>query len=48
MITKLHAAEIAGANGINTFLASGKNPAILYSIMENSATGTLFVAGGNQ
>ena len=47
MITKLHAAEIAGANGINTFLASGKNPAILYSIMENSAKGTLFLAGGN-
>ncbi len=47
MITKLHAAEIAGANGINTFLASGKNPAILYSIMDNSAKGTLFLAGGN-
>ena len=46
MITKLHAAQIAGEAGINTFLGSGKNPEILYQIAEHEARGTLFLAKG--
>ena len=47
MVTKLHAARIAAGNHINTFLGSGKNPEIIYSIVENKAKGTLFLAKGD-
>ncbi|MBO7364976.1 MAG: glutamate 5-kinase [Lachnospiraceae bacterium] len=46
MITKLHAAKIAVDHGIDTFLCSGRNPAILYDIVENEAKGTRFSSGG--
>ena len=46
MVTKLHAAKIAAGHHINTFLGSGKNPEIIYRIVENRAKGTLFLAKG--
>ena len=46
MVTKLHAAKIAGENKIETFLGSGSNPEILYKIINNEAKGTIFIAGG--
>ncbi len=42
MITKIKAAEIAKENGIPTIIASGKDPHILYDIMERKKVGTLF------
>ena len=43
MITKIHAAEIAGNSGIPTVLANGKDPSILYDIILNEEIpGTLF------
>ncbi len=42
MITKIHAAEIATAKGIDMYIASGSNPDILYDILDQKPTGTLF------
>ncbi len=43
MITKIHAAEIAGNSGIPTVLANGKDPSILYDIiLSEEIPGTLF------
>lgn len=44
MITKLLAAKIATQNGIHTCINNGKNPEILYDILDGKETGTLFVA----
>lgn len=44
MITKLLAAKIATGAGIHTCINNGKNPEILYDILDGKETGTLFVA----
>jgi glutamate 5-kinase len=44
MVTKLHAARIANAAGINMVIASGKDPIIVADIIDGAEVGTLFVA----
>ena len=43
MVTKLKAAKLATANGIEVVIANGKDPDILYDIMEGDAVCTRFV-----
>lgn len=43
MKTKLRAAELATAQGINTIITNGKRPEELYEIVKGNAVGTLFV-----
>lgn len=42
MQAKLISAKLAGSVGTPTFVASGSNPAILYDIINGTATGTYF------
>ena len=42
MMTKIHAAEIAGAHGIHTIVTNGENPGILYDIFDGKVEGTIF------
>ncbi|MBO5646945.1 MAG: glutamate 5-kinase, partial [Clostridia bacterium] len=42
MHTKLVAADIAMGAGIDMFIASGEDPAIISSILDGSAVGTFF------
>ncbi|NLW66057.1 MAG: glutamate 5-kinase [Clostridiales bacterium] len=44
MITKLQAAELATKNGIDMIIANGATPELLYDIVEERPTGTIFVA----
>ena len=44
MITKIRAAEIATEKGIPMYIAHGKNPEILYDILDKKQVGTLFCA----
>lgn len=44
MVTKLHAAEIATAAGVDTYVISGKDPRDIYRLMEGEALGTYFPA----
>ncbi len=46
MITKINAAEIALANGIDMIILNGKNPDNLYYLFEDGKLGTLFKAKG--
>lgn len=46
MKTKLQAAELATAQGIDTIITNGKNPSALYEIIKGRSVGTLFA--GNQ
>lgn len=46
MITKINAAEIAFANGIDMIILNGKNPDNLYYLFEDGKLGTLFKAKG--
>ena len=43
MKTKLQAAKLATAQGIDTIITNGKNPSALYGIVKGSSVGTLFV-----
>lgn len=43
MKTKLQAASLATAQGIDTVITNGKNPATLYDIVNGKSAGTLFV-----
>ena len=43
MKTKLKAAELATAQGIDTIITNGNNPASLYDILRGDSVGTLFV-----
>lgn len=47
MVTKIHAAEIATAAGIDMAIINGENPAILYQLFEGEDVGTHFVASNN-
>ena len=42
MRTKLQAADLATAQGIDTVVTNGKNPEVLYKIVEGEPAGTLF------
>ena len=42
MRTKLQAADLATAQGIDTVVTNGKNPEVLYKIVEGQPAGTLF------
>ena len=44
MMTKLSAARIACAAGIDTIVAAGADPAVLYDVVEGKPAGTLFLA----
>ncbi len=44
MQTKLHAAKIATAAGIDMVIANGEDPAVLYDIVAGEAVGTRFLA----
>ena len=44
MVTKLKAAKLATENGIEVVIANGKDPDILYDIMDGAAVCTRFVA----
>lgn len=46
MKTKLHAAEICTANNCDMIIANGKDPKILYDIIEGKAVGTRFIKRG--
>ncbi len=43
MVTKLRAAGIAGAAGIDMVIANGENPALLYDILDGKPVGTRFI-----
>ena len=45
MITKIRAAKISTAAGCDTLIANGRDPGILYKIIEGENVGTRFVAG---
>ena len=42
MKTKLNAAELVGANGIDMVIANGDHPEVLYDIVAGKSVGTLF------
>ena len=42
MRTKLRAADIATAQGIDTVVTNGKDPAILFEVVAGESVGTLF------
>lgn len=42
MITKLNAAEMTMADGIDTVLLNGRNPKILYDLFDGKQVGTIF------
>ncbi len=42
MVTKLRAAKIAGENGCETVIANGRDPAVLYEILDGGDVGTRF------
>ncbi len=44
MITKIHAAEIATAQGIDTYIVSGSEPKIIYDLLDGADIGTHFKA----
>ncbi len=47
MRTKLQAAGLAMANGIDTIITNGKYPEALYEVIQNGKVGTLFVGKEN-
>ena len=42
MVTKIHAAEIATAAGVDMIIANGADPDVLYDIFDGKKVGTLF------
>ncbi len=48
MVSKISAAEIACTAGVNMIIASGKDPRILYGILEGKQVGTLFLKKGQK
>lgn len=48
MITKLQAAELAGAAGIDTILLSGERPEDLYRLLDGESVGTYFSLGNKE
>ncbi len=48
MITKLSAAKTANNEGVNMVLANGKEPSILFNIVNGEEIGTLFLKNGEE
>lgn len=48
MITKLHAAQIATAAGIDTVVMNGSDPEEIYKLLDGRQIGTLFKAQGDK
>jgi glutamate 5-kinase len=48
MITKIHAAKIANANGVDMVILNGDHPRKLYSLLENEDIGTYFSTKSRQ
>jgi len=48
LVTKLHAAQIAGEAGIPMFLVNGADPSVLYDLIEGRHVGTYFMSNGNK
>ena len=48
MITKLSAAKTANNEGVNMVLANGKEPSILFNIVNGEEIGTLFLKNGKE
>lgn len=48
MQTKLRAAKMAVAHGIDMVIMNGKHPEDLYGVMEGEDVGTRFIAGGKE
>jgi len=48
MLTKLRAAQVVNAVGCDMMIANGKDPKILYAILQGEGKGTRFVAGGKR
>lgn len=46
MVTKISAAEIAGAAGVNMIIVNGEDPTIIYKIFDGIQVGTLFLKKG--
>ena len=46
MATKVRAAKMAGAAGVDMVIANGDDPAVLYDIVAGKPVGTRFLAGG--
>ncbi len=46
MTTKIKAAKLANASGVDMIIANGKDPDILYDILEGKDIGTRFISGG--
>ena len=44
MLTKVHAARLAAAEGIWAVIANGQEPEVLYKIIDGEDVGTVFVA----
>lgn len=44
MVTKLSAAKLCGREGIETVIANGKEPKVLYEILDGENVGTMFIA----
>lgn len=47
MVTKLDAAKICSEENIDTIITNGKDPEIIYDILEGKEVGTYFVANNN-
>lgn len=47
MITKIHAAQIAGAAGIDMAIINGENPNLLYSLFDGETVGTHFACASS-
>ena len=47
-VTKLRAAKIAGAAGIDTVVVNGSDPMIIYDLLAGSDCGTMFEHGGTR
>ncbi len=43
MVTKLHAAQLATAQGTDVVIANGQSPELLYDILDGAAVGTRFI-----
>ena len=48
MSTKVKAAKFANEHGIDMVIANGKDPDILYDILEGKAVGTHFISEGGR
>ena len=42
MVTKIHAAKIAGNEGIPTVIMNGSDPADIYKLIDGHSVGTVF------